>query len=116
MVQSPGGCGCESILRRRVLWTAPRIGAAKQELCVGVQARVPPVETRPEHIGHQTVVEPAVGIAAEVRYQSNGPVQVVLVISGAAVSVSLVIEVGGVAMKPGVIQSDFCLRGWHFVC
>lgn len=51
VVQAASGCGSERILRRGYAYRIiPNVSAAKQKLHIRIQARVPPVEPRTEHI------------------------------------------------------------------
>jgi hypothetical protein len=79
----------------------PDVGAAEQELRVRRQAGVPPTEPWAEHVGEQPVVDPGVGIAAEVRDQADHVVDVIRERSGAAVRSALPILVSRVHMQPG---------------
>src|SRR6266481_5868692 len=97
IVQTTSSRHGEGVLRDRAgIEIVPDIPASEQELDVRSQARVAPPESRAEHVGKQPVVDPGVGVTAEVRDQADHVVDVIRKRSGATVTRALPILVGRV--------------------
>src|SRR5882724_11126188 len=93
-VQTTSSRHGERVLRSRVgIEIVPDIPTSEQELDVRSQGRMAPTESRTEHVGKQPVVDPGVGVAAEVRDQADHVVDVICKRYGATVTRALPILV-----------------------